>query len=337
LFASEFLLLFFYFDDIAILYSKRYRAQAEDFERRLLQRYKIRSLGELQWILGIHIERERPARKIWLCQDLYISKIAAKFNINTNSKLPRTPLPTEELYARSNDNAEHATAKQILAYQQRVRSINFAATITRPIENSGQCNTQIFNCASDAAFAGDIESCRSSDGYLFQLYGGAIDWRASKQKRSPYQARRQSCWRYQWRPGKSFSGADSSELFDSIPNSASKSSAITSKPYTIWTKEALKLDTKLRHVDIHQHWLRQEIEKRNIDIEWLATADMPADGLTKPLPGQKHNTFAQQLNLADIAGRLTVSEGQCREEEEKLPILAISDQYLEHPGSISKK
>jgi hypothetical protein len=71
----------------------------------------------------------------------------------------------------------------------------------------------------------------------------------------------------------------------------------------ILTKEAPKLDSKLRHIDIHQHWLRQEVQKRRIALQWLPTADMPADGLTKQLPSQKHATFIEQLNLVNIAPR----------------------------------
>jgi len=41
---------------------------------------------------------------------------------------------------------------------------------------------KIFICSADAAFADDTLTRRSSDGYLFQLYGGPIDWRAAKQK-----------------------------------------------------------------------------------------------------------------------------------------------------------
>jgi hypothetical protein len=39
------------------------------------------------------------------------------------------------------------------------------------------------NCefSSDAAFA-DTEDRKSSEGYLFKMFGGAVDWRASKQK-----------------------------------------------------------------------------------------------------------------------------------------------------------
>jgi hypothetical protein len=67
-------------------------------------------------------------------------------------------------------------------------------------------------------------------------------------------------------------------------------------------KDAIKLTTKLRHTDIHQHWLRQLVHaaperldardgyaSTNLKIEWIATADMAADGLTKRPLGRSIN------------------------------------------------
>jgi len=72
----------------------------------------------------------------------------------------------------------------------------------------------------------------------------------------------------------------------------------------ILTKDLLKLTTKLWHVDIHQHWLRQEVQEKRLRINWVPTARMPADGLTKTLPRQKHENFVRQLGLVDIRDRL---------------------------------
>jgi hypothetical protein len=69
-------------------------------------------------------------------------------------------------------------------------------------------------------------------------------------------------------------------------------------------QETLKLQTKLKHVDIHQSWLRQEVQNGNITVLWQPTAQMVADGLTKELPGQKHQEFVRQLNLVDITNLL---------------------------------
>lgn len=58
-----------------------------------------------------------------------------------------------------------------------------------------------------------------------------------------------------------------------------------------------KLNTRLRHVDIHHHWLRQEAQAGNIHLRWTPTAVMIADGLTKALPRQKHNQFVKSVGL----------------------------------------
>ena len=41
---------------------------------------------------------------------------------------------------------------------------------------------QVFTCSSDAAFADDSATRHSIEGYLFQLFGGPIDWKSMKQK-----------------------------------------------------------------------------------------------------------------------------------------------------------
>ncbi len=65
-------------------------------------------------------------------------------------------------------------------------------------------------------------------------------------------------------------------------------------------KESPKLVTKLKHVDIHQHWVRQEVEKGTFKLEWIETGKMPADGFTKALPVQNHANFIKHLNMVDI-------------------------------------
>jgi len=69
-------------------------------------------------------------------------------------------------------------------------------------------------------------------------------------------------------------------------------------------KDSNLIRTKLRHIDIHNHWLRQEIRDAHISVQWVPTTEMPADGLTKPLPRQRHEAFIRQLGLVDIADKL---------------------------------
>jgi Reverse transcriptase (RNA-dependent DNA polymerase) len=92
LYANEWLLLFFYVDDVVSLCHKQYVNKLRTFEQALFERFKIRYLGDLQWFLGIRINRDRHARKLWLCQDSYIAKIATKFNLTGRTRAPTAPL-----------------------------------------------------------------------------------------------------------------------------------------------------------------------------------------------------------------------------------------------------
>ena len=67
--------------------------------------------------------------------------------------------------------------------------------------------------------------------------------------------------------------------------------------------ELLTLRTKLRHVDIHNHWLR-EAAKDRIRVDHVGTKDMLADGLTKALSRQQFGGFREQLGLVNIEQRL---------------------------------
>ena len=68
---------------------------------------------------------------------------------------------------------------------------------------------------------------------------------------------------------------------------------------TIRAFTAPKFTTRLRHVDIHRHWLRQEISKGTINIAWVSSTKILADGLTKQLTPQKHEEFLKLLGLTE--------------------------------------
>ena len=70
------------------------------------------------------------------------------------------------------------------------------------------------------------------------------------------------------------------------------------------TKETPKLQTALKHVDIHQSQLRQEVQAKRIKVEQVPTAEMVVDRFTKILPAQKHTEFVKQLNLVNIKDKI---------------------------------
>jgi hypothetical protein len=330
------LLVFFYVDDVVILYHRSHQSEFQQFKDALLGTYAFKDLGTLKWFLGIRIIRDRSLKKLWLCQDSYIEKVARSFNLIQGATF-KTPLATEEV----EPNSGQATPQEVHSYQSRIGSTIYATTITRPdaayasnklaqyllnpsplhisaanrvirylyatrflaieySQNAGISQvTPDFECCTDAAYADDIPSRKSTEGYLFKLFNGAIDWRSTRQKqvtKSSTEAELMALSHaatdlYWWR-----------RFFESITLILDQYPIQCDNQQTIrlLTTPAIKLATKLKHVDIHQHWLRQEVQESRLNIEWIPTADMPADGLTKALPTQKHHTFIKQLGLVDI-------------------------------------
>jgi hypothetical protein len=129
-------------------------------------------------------------------------------------------------------------------------------------------------CASDASFADNSLDRKSSQGYVVTLFGGPIAWRASKQDTVTT----------------SSTEAGLSALSQTAKEAIFLSrllKALTlhlNRPLTIQchnrqalrllNEESAKLVTKLRHVDIYGHWLRQEVRERRVILNWVPTTEM---------------------------------------------------------------
>jgi hypothetical protein len=307
----------------------------EEFEVYLAATYDIKRLGEPQYFLGIRIIRDRDAKTIAIVQDAYIEKIAARFNLE-NCKPTWSPMPTRDLPKYTGT----ASASDKLNFQVRVGSIGFATVMSRAdtataystlskhlqnpsqdhIDAATQClqylyttrfwgyiyrgdtpSTDFFMCFSDASFADDLDTRRSSEGFSFFLFDGLIDSRATQQKTVTTSsteaellaltaAAREMMW---WM-----------RFFELIQCNLNQGKATiycdNKQTIRLMTSEAPKLQTRLRHVDIHRSWLREQVSLGKIDIQWIPTNSMPTDGMTKILPPQAHSHFVNLLRMVDL-------------------------------------
>ena len=165
----------------------------------------------------------------------------------------------------------------------------------------------IFISSSDAAFADDQKTRKSSFGYLIQLYGGPIDWKASKQATvttssteaellALSETSRVTLW---WK-----------RFFYSMEFDTQQPMVVfcdNKQTLSLMEAETPRLMTRLKHIDIHSCWLRQEVQKKRITTGWIPTATMPADGLTKALPTQKHHNFVKLINMINISSLISTS------------------------------
>ena len=80
-------------------------------------------------------------------------------------------------------------------------------------------------------------------------------------------------------------------------------------------KEDLKLNIQLRHVDIHNHWLRQQHQREQLTFSWIPTAEMSTDDLTKALFKQKHENFVRMIDLVNIFDKLVMKQRAAKKKK----------------------
>ena len=116
------LIVFFFVDDIVMMFPKGKERLWEKTHDELLANYTVKDLGELKWFLGVEVIRDRTTREMWLTQASYISTIARKFlrgRLETKSKWPKSPMPTKKL----TQSTLEATEDEIAHYCALVGSI----------------------------------------------------------------------------------------------------------------------------------------------------------------------------------------------------------------------
>ena len=280
--------------------------------------------------------RDCSCHLLYILQDSHIENIASKFNFKLDKKAPSTPIP---IHTDLTPYTGQAPIDQIWEFQQKVGHINYITITTRPdiarsasklfkfLRNPSPAHMEAvnhllqyligtrhyaicydgldlnglktFEVASDASFA-DAEDRKSSFGFCFQLYGGCIHYKAAKQKTmttssteiellSVSSTIKELMW-WIW-------------FYKNIGFELDEKYAVYyDNQQMIWLlmMEEPKLITKLKHVDIHSHWLRQEIQQGWVNIEYLETSLIVVDGFIKQLLRQWHEEFVRLLKLVDI-------------------------------------
>jgi predicted DNA-binding protein (UPF0251 family) len=245
-------------------------------------------------------------------------------------------LPAVPLVPR--DPAEEPLSKaEALDYLSRAAGLNWAALMTRPdlakpvstlmqfaadpsrahVAAANWAMTYYFHTSklglefgsndegitmSDASMADCRETRRSSEGYITKLFGGPIAWRSTRQTSVVTSTTHAEL--------KSLSAAVREQialnrLMDELDLRLDEEIIVfcdNLQTIRLMTADSFKLQSALKHVDIHRHWLREEVARGRIQIDWVPTSDMLADGFTKNLTGEKFLIWRNKVGLMESRG-----------------------------------
>ena len=150
---------------------------------------------------------------------------------------------------------------------------------------------------TDSDYAGDSTDRKSTMGYVYLLHGGAITWSTRKQQSV----------------ATSTTEAEYMGLCNAAKEAVWLRNLLTSLGRRKYATEctriygdnqgSLKLvanpemHSRSKHIDVQYHYVRELIQQGLIEVEYIPTADMAADILTKPLKRQLHERNLELLGL----------------------------------------
>ena len=313
------------FVDDLVIASKNYKEVKEE----LMKKFKMRDLGELRWILGMRVERDKE--KIDISQEAFVNEILERFDMNESKPAP-TPLPQkiEELTKMSEESKKEY--KNIKRYQSIIGallylsnstrpditfSVNFLARkMSKPSEQDNLFAKRVLRYLngtrkmklrydrkgekvvgySDASYAEDKEDRKSTGGYTFVGNGGAISWKSRKQKsvtlsscEAEYCALADAAKEAMWLKS----------LIQEVDKNAKKEPMIIfedNQSTIAFAKNPIQSE-RTKHIEVKYHYIREKVAEGKIEVKYMPTTDQVADIFTKSLCRVQHEKFTRALGL----------------------------------------
>jgi hypothetical protein len=322
-----------YVDDLLI--ASDCKTLCAELKVNLSKRFEMKDLGIVHVCLGIEFNW-LPDGTCLLNQKKYIENVLSRFNMQ-DCKPIGCPI---EGGARLSKDMAPKTTKEIqemekVPYRHAVGSLIYLVTGTRPdlavatssvakfCENPGPAHWTavkrilrylkgtsdwglLFNPKddtlvgySDADWAGDPDSRKSTTGYLFTIGGVPVSWKSKKQAtvalstaEAEYMALSTAAQEVSWlRKFLVNFGLDQNKatvIFEDNQGCI----ALAKNPVS---------HERTKHIDIRYHFIRELVEAKMIDLQYLPTADMLADLLTKGMARDRHLDLCRRLNVIGLS------------------------------------
>lgn len=199
--------------------------------------------------------------------------------------------PQLSQYLDSPGTKHWAAFWRVLRYLQGTQ--HFSITFQRPADSDILIATSKNFVDSD--WAGDPHSRRSTTGYVFSLYGGAIAWMSRKQPtvslsstEAEYKATVEGGKELAWL--RVIFNDLCVDVPDKLPicNDNQGSIALADNPV---------FQARSKHIEVQYHWIREQIAAGNFELFYVPTREMHADLLTKALPRVLHESFCEKIGL----------------------------------------
>lgn len=325
-----FIILLLYVDDMLVVGQNL--ELISNLKKDLSKSFDMKDMGPAKQILGMEIVRDRKARKLWLSQEKYIERVLERFNMK-HAKPVCTPLASHfKLSKRDCPTTEKEKASMSsIPYSSAVGSLMYAMVCTRPdiahsvglvsryLSNPGKVHwdavkwifrylrgtsrfclcfggsKHVLEGYTDADMAGDIDSRKSTSGYVFTFSGGAISWQSKLQK----------CVALSTTEAEYIAAVEASKEMLWLKRFLQEL-GLQQEEYIVFCDSQSAMDlsknsmyhARTKHIDVRYHWLRNVIEENMLKLKKIHTNKNGADMLTKVVPGNKLDVCSKLVGMS---------------------------------------
>ena len=271
--------------------------------------------GNIHYILGMPITRDPPNRVLTISHPNYLLSILKRFKME-RCKPVATPLEVGKKLQKTTDEDQifHDTS----LYQQAIGCLTYAATTTRPdiaaaVSSLSQymSNPSVDHWVgvkrvlrylrgtinyglrftskdgnelvgySDSDWAGDVDTRRSTSGYVFFVGNSLISWSSKKQ---PTVAKSSTEAEYVALSTATQEAIWLRRLLSDLHFRSPRPTVINEDNQgAIELSRNPKHHNRVKHIDIAYHFARERVESGEIEIAYCPTEEMIADVMTKGL------------------------------------------------------
>ncbi|RVW94789.1 Retrovirus-related Pol polyprotein from transposon TNT 1-94 [Vitis vinifera] len=317
--------LIVYVDDIIVTGNDK--EEISRFKTVLSKEFEIKDLGTLRYFLGMEVARS--SKGIFVSQRKYTLDLLKETGM-LGCKPSNTPMdPFNKIGSKEDmvvvDKGRYQRLVGRLIYLSHTRpDINFAVSMVSQFMNNpteehqevvyrilgylkmtpgkglffkrvASHDVEIF---SDADWVGSLTDRRSTSGYCTYVWGNLVTWRSKKQSvvaRSSAEAEARAmahgiC-----------EGIWLKRLLEELqlaPHKPMKLMCDNQASISI-AKNSVHHD-RTKHVEIDRHFIKEKIEQKIIEVDYIPTRQQIADIMTKAVPRTKFDTLLSKLGMINI-------------------------------------
>lgn len=295
---------------------------------------EITDLGEIHWLLGIEVKRDREGGRLMLSQRAYIDASLCRFGFEDLKPITTPMDPSVRLTSDQSPKSTTEIARMSkLPYKEAVGTLMYAALGTRPdiayaiqvlskfSKNPGEAHwdavKRVFHYLKGTrdlwlTYGGGKENLdgftdadgnmaedrRATSGYAFLINRGAVSWSAKRQEIVTLSTTESEY------VGATHAAKEALWLRSLITQIFGEPLPTTNIFSDNKSAIALAKDHQYhphtKHINIRYHFIRWIIEEGKVRLVFCPTKDMVADVFMKALPSTKVKHFASEMGLAAV-------------------------------------